>query len=156
MILKGTFLTIYSAFIFNVNARGQIFSESIGIYLENVSELGVDTTEINFRNSKWNFVVERIGDDVSVFLEPIGELDWSYSASIELESEKSGKSLEQHFGGKFENEKPTKIGSSTFISWSEFINEDNKFVVDNVASFNLKFNFVKACGCCSGGWSRHR
>lgn len=149
-IIFFTFISLSLAIIFDTNAKITAFSEDIGVFLENVNELSVDITEIIFHDSSWNFLVERNGDEVSVFLEAIGEVNYQVSVNIELESQSSNSTFEKKFGADFRQGKASKLGTTEFISWSEFMNKDNKYVVDNIAIFNLKFHFYRPCVCSTG------
>lgn len=129
--------------MFGVSAKNTHITEDVSIYIQNVSELGVDNTEINFFHTKWNFAVERIEDDLSVFLEPIGEVHYDVGITIQLlQSDESASPHEEHFRGNFQHGTPCKLGNSKFISWHELM-KDNKYVENNITSFKIKFTLTR-------------
>lgn len=139
----------------HVDSRATGLSKDISVYLEKVSELGVDTTEIEVYDMKWNLVVERIGDDVSVFLHPITKINFDLTITIEIEESEGKAPYKKQFKANFLKDQPTKIGDSKFITWNEFVGAEREFVVDDVASFNIHFSGYRPCGCCSGGHLAH-
>lgn len=140
MVKKRFFCLI--VLIFSVNGKILSFSDNVRIHLANVSELDVHNTEIIIKDSKWNFEVKRVGDDVSVFLiKANDEIDYQVFVNIELISfNRAAKPFVKSFDADFrQNSETSKFGTSHFISWNELINEENKFIFNDKVNFNIKF-----------------
>lgn len=138
---KKIYEFLFTVVISSVNGMITSFSEDVRVDLTNLSELGLDNTVIITKDIKWNFVVKRIGNDVSVFLKAIDELDYQVFVSIELIGfNRTAKPFVKHFDADFRREETSEFGSSQFISWNEFIDEKNKFIFNDKVSFYIKFS----------------
>lgn len=132
--------------MYGVNGNGTIGSQNIRVRLTTVSKLGVDNTEFNVYDTNWNLLVERIGDDVGVFLEAMGEVNYHVSVSIALLEFDESASHKRNFHGDFRRGATTKLGTSKFISWNEFNNGNRNFIKNNEAKFMLEFVLISPCG----------
>lgn len=100
--------------------------------MENVSSLGkFKSSELDANGSKWKFVIERVGDDVSMFLQALNDTTKfdQYELSVSFTVNSSSLSpIREEFSGDL-RKGVSKIGSSKFMSWKEF---EKCFVNDEV------------------------
>lgn len=114
---------IFAAIICCVHGK---YFDKFHINVEKVSSLGkFKSAELAANGSSWKFLVEKVGDSVSMFLIPLS-LDRTklnqYEISVSFTV--NGSTLppfKQEFRGDLQK-KISKIGSSSFMSWNEFEN----------------------------------
>lgn len=103
------------------------------IKLDQVTNLTIDTVEFEHFDINWRFLIERNSDFLSVFLEALDDVS-QYAASVSfryIDSERSTL-VERVFDKDFSSGE-SKIGTSKFLSWDEYINPEYNIVVNDEA-----------------------
>lgn len=105
-----------------------IVFEKLRVDLNDVSQLSKHTTKLVVDDTKWNLVVERVGDDVSVFLEAVGDVQYDVHLNFGL-LKSDGVKDEQYF---HEDGNVSRLGTSEFMSWNDFVDSaiDDKVALD--------------------------
>lgn len=112
------------------------------MFVENVSKLDeIFSSEVIVQGIKWKIHIEKIADNLAVYLlaSDITDMSWSYSGDIKIELlSYDGRPLAQRLGHDFSWATP-EAGFDKFLSWSEFIDSKNKYVVNDKANFIVEF-----------------
>lgn len=133
----NNFIILFSPFsVIAIGAHGRNISLDpieIGIRLNDVNNLNVDSVEFNELGINWKFVVERNGDFLSVFLEALDDISiYEADVSFKYVDSENNTLVERGFHKDFSNG-GSKIGTSKFLSWDEYINPEYNIVVDDEA-----------------------
>lgn len=92
-------------------------------------------------NINWDFKLQRVGDKVSIWLQPLEEVNNIVELVVRFGNNSNGKTLiRRDFEKDFRNGAATKIGSDNYISYTEFMNPDNGIVIDNVAHIIIEIS----------------
>lgn len=110
--------------------------------LENVSSLSIYTIEFTEYDITWKLVVERSGDDLNIFLEPLDDAD-RYIFYVAFSFIQSGRTLNKEY---FREEQGIVAGErmgGKVLSWDNFINRPQlPFVVDDKTTLKIEMSLV--------------
>lgn len=129
-----------------VHGKGQKLSNTLLMDVENASSLDKFEARLGAVEVGWNFIVQRIGDNVRVYLESLGELNDSIvSAEFTLLGENDHelykiKAQEDFHKGGF------ILGASEMVSWEDFVSCINPH--NHVARFEIRIVRWKDCTLC--------
>lgn len=99
-------------------------------------ELTTYTNEFTAYNIKWKVTVEKAGDDLNVYVEPLGDITNKY-VYLAFSFMQSGRTLNKSYFSSDIQSGP-KFGGKV-LDWSTFINRpESPFVVDNKTTLEIQ------------------
>lgn len=136
---------LFPAIVLGVNGRyTKRGPEEVSFELDDINNWTVDTIEFEKLEINWKMVMERAGDYLSLTLEALDDIS-SYNTNVAFkflnENDRTLIKRVAYSNGESILEFPR------FMTWAEFINPENKIVVDDKATLVIKMQMIGGCMC---------